>query len=65
MMKKHRYQAKKNASQNGNPYRPGGDFVMIQTSMQLKALVRNLSDGDSAKTQTIIRAYASASMLSC
>ena len=38
---------------------------MIQTSMQLKALVRNLSDGDSAKTQTIIRAYASASMLSC
>jgi len=31
---------------------------MIKTSMQLKALVRNLSGGDSAKAQTIIRAYA-------
>ena len=31
---------------------------MIHTSTQLKALVRNLSNGDSTKAQTIIRAYA-------
>jgi len=30
---------------------------MIRTSRQLKALVRNLSNGDSAKAQTIIRNY--------
>ena len=30
---------------------------MIHTSRQLKALVRNLSKGDSAKAQTIIRSY--------
>jgi predicted nucleotidyltransferase component of viral defense system len=31
---------------------------MINTVMQLKALVRNLSGGDSTKAQTIIRSYA-------
>ncbi|MCL2079657.1 MAG: nucleotidyl transferase AbiEii/AbiGii toxin family protein [Oscillospiraceae bacterium] len=31
---------------------------MIRTSRQLKALVRNISKGDSAKAQTIIRNYA-------
>ena len=30
---------------------------MIHTSRQLKALVRNRSDGNSAKAQTIIRNY--------
>jgi len=30
---------------------------MIHTSRQLKALVRNMSKGDSAKTQIIIRNY--------
>lgn len=30
---------------------------MIHTSRQLKALVRNRSNGDSAKAQTIIRNY--------
>jgi len=32
--------------------------MMIRTSRQLKALVRNISKGDSAKAQTIIRNYA-------
>ena len=36
----------------------GGTFLMIKTAKQLKDLIRNIADGDSGKSQRLIRNYA-------